>query len=104
MAQQEFDPYALLDTLRSGSDVDIIRESVELVLPALIEAEATAFIGAAPHERSDEGSNYRNGHRPRPLATKAGDVELKIPKLRSGSFSPRSSSADAASTERSTRW
>ena len=61
MAQTEFDPYALLDTLHSGGDVDIIRESVELVLQALIDAEAISFIGAAPHERTDEPSNYRNG-------------------------------------------
>ena len=89
MAQQEFDPYALLDALRAGGDVDLIRTSVELVLQALIEAEATAVIGAAPHERSDERTNYRNGHRPRLLTTKAGDIELKIPKLRSGSFFPQ---------------
>ena len=89
MAQEEFDPYALLDTLRSGGDVDLIRTSVELVLQALIEAEATGVIGAAPHERSDERQNYRNGHRPRLLTTKAGDIELKIPKLRSGSFFPQ---------------
>ena len=88
MAQQEFDPYALLDTLRAGGDVDIIRQAVELVLQALIEAEATAVIGAAPHERSEERQNYRNGHRPRLLSTKAGDISLKIPKLRSGSFFP----------------
>ncbi len=46
------------------------------------------MIGAAPHERTDERQNYRNGHRPRVLSTKAGDVELQIPKLRSGSFFP----------------
>lgn len=89
MAQQEFDPYALLETLRAGGDVDLIRTSVELVLQALIEAEVTGVIGAAPHERSDERTNYRNGHRPRLLSTKAGDIELKIPKLRSGSFFPQ---------------
>jgi putative transposase len=89
MAQEEFDPYALLDTLRAGGDVDLIRMSVELVLQALIEAEATGVIGAAPHERSDDRQNYRNGHRPRLLTTKAGDIELKIPKLRSGSFFPQ---------------
>jgi len=89
VAQQEFDPYALLETLRAGGDVDLIRTSVELVLQALIEAEATGVIGAAPHERSDERTNYRNGHRPRLLSTKAGDIELKIPKLRSGSFFPQ---------------
>jgi transposase-like protein len=78
----------LLDALRAGEDVDLIRSSVELVLQSLIEAEATATIGAAPHERSDERQNYRNGHRPRVLSTKAGDLELQIPKLRSGSFFP----------------
>ena len=88
MAQHDFDPYALLDALRAGEDVDLIRASVELVLQQLIEAEATATIGAAPHERSDERQNWRNGHRPRVLSTKAGDIELQIPKLRSGSFFP----------------
>ena len=89
MAQQEFDPYELLDALRSGGDVDLIRESVELVLQALIEAEVTAVIGAAPHERTSDRQNWRNGHRPRLLSTKAGDIELSIPKLRSGSFFPQ---------------
>ena len=61
---------------------------MEWVLQALIEAEATAKIGAAPHERSESRTAQRNGHRPRLLSTAAGDVELKIPKLRSGSFFP----------------
>jgi len=41
VAQQEFDPYALVETRRAGGDVDLIRTSVELVRQALIEAEAT---------------------------------------------------------------
>jgi transposase-like protein len=86
VAQQEFDPYALLDALRAGGDVDLVRRSVELVLQALMRREATEQIGAAPHERSEARQNWRNGHRPRLLATKAGEVELQIPKLRSGSF------------------
>jgi putative transposase len=89
VALQDFDPIALLDALRAGEDVDLIRASVELVLQALIDAELTAFIGAAPHERSDERTNYRNGSRHRLLSTKAGDVEVKIPKLRQGSFFPQ---------------
>lgn len=89
MVQHDFDPCALLDALRAGDDVDLIRASVELVLQALIEAEVSGVIGAEPYERSDERTNYRNGHRPRLLSTKAGDVELKIPKLRSGSFFPQ---------------
>ena len=88
-ARHDFDPYALLDAIRAGGDVDLIRSSVELVLQALIEAEVSGVIGAEAHERSELRTNYRNGHRPRLLATKAGDIELKIPKLRSGSFFPQ---------------
>ena len=54
----------------------------------LIELEATERIGAAPYERTAERVTERNGHRPRVLTTKAGDVELRIPKLRKGSFFP----------------
>jgi hypothetical protein len=53
---------------------------------ALSEAELTAAIGAAPHERSDTRTALRNGHRPRTLTTPVGDLELRIPTLRAGSF------------------
>jgi len=88
VAFNQFDLSELLDALRAGGDIDLIRESVEMVLQALIDAEATAFIGAEPHERTDTRTNQRNGTRPRLLATKAGDVNLAIPKLRHGSFFP----------------
>ncbi len=78
----------LLDAFRAGDGVDLIRESVRLVLQELIEAEATEAIGAARYVRSGERTNERNGHRQRLLATQAGDVELGIPKLRKGSFFP----------------
>jgi len=89
MAQHDFDPYALLDALRAGEDIDLVRQSVEYVLQALIEAEATEVIGASRHERSDTRENWRNGSRARLVSTKAGDVELAIPKLRRGSFFPQ---------------
>jgi putative transposase len=78
----------LLDAIRAGGDVDVIRKGVELVLQALIDAEATEVIGAARYERTETRTNQRNGNRGRLLATKAGDVELKIPKLRAGSLFP----------------
>jgi putative transposase len=78
----------LLDAIRAGGDIDVIRKGVELVLQALIDAEATEVIGAERFERSETRSNWRNGSRDRLLATKAGDVGLKIPKLRKGSFFP----------------
>jgi transposase-like protein len=54
----------------------------------LIEAETTQHIGAGRYERSDSRVTERNGSRPRLLATRAGDVQLRIPKLRKGSFFP----------------
>ncbi|MFP5327698.1 MAG: IS256 family transposase [Acidimicrobiia bacterium] len=88
MALTDHDLSELLAALKAGEMTDTIRTSLEWVLQQLIEAEATAFIGAAPHERSDTRTNQRNGHRARLLSTPAGDVELEIPKLRQGSFFP----------------
>jgi len=84
----QFDVHELLDAIRAGGDLDIIRKGVELVLQALIEAELIEAIGADRYERTESRTNQRNGHRDRLLTTKAGDVELKIPKLRKGSFFP----------------
>lgn len=70
----------LLDALNASDGVDVIRSAVQVVLQELIEVEATALIGAKRHER--------DGHRPQPLSTTAGDLGLAIPKLRSGSSSP----------------
>jgi putative transposase len=78
----------LLDAFRTGDGVDLIRESVRMVMQELIEAEATERIGAARYERTDTRTTERNGARDRLLATQAGDVELRIPKLRKGSYFP----------------
>jgi putative transposase len=58
----------------------------KLVLQELIETEAAERIGADRYERTDTRVTDRNGARPRLLATQAGDVQLRIPKLRKGSF------------------
>jgi putative transposase len=78
----------LLDALRAGGDLDVIREGLALVLQALIEAEAAQQIGAGRYQRTETRPAHRNGSRPRLLSTKAGDVQLRIPKLREGSFFP----------------
>jgi putative transposase len=78
----------LLDAFRAGEGVDLIRDAVQLVLQELIETEATEQIGAARYERSGTRVTDRNGARPRLLTTQAGDVELRIPKLRKGTFFP----------------
>jgi transposase-like protein len=78
----------LLDAMRAGDSLDVMREAMTLVLQELIEAEAAQAIGAARYERTDERTTHRNGSRTRLLSTKAGDVELHIPKFREGSFLP----------------
>ena len=78
----------LLDALRAGGDLDVVRQALTLVLQALIEAEAAQQIGASRYERTEARTTHRNGTRARLLSTKAGDVELRIPKLREGSFFP----------------
>ena len=78
----------LLEALKAADADDVVRQAVESVFQALIDAEVTARIGAAPHERTPARVAQRNGYRDRVLATTAGDVELRIPKLRAGSFFP----------------
>src|SRR4051812_20520557 len=78
----------LLDALQSGGDLDFLRDAMQLVLQALIDLEASQVIGAARYERTDSRTTHRNGSRHRLLSTKAGDVDLAIPKLRHGSFFP----------------
>jgi transposase-like protein len=78
----------LLDAIRAGDGLDLAREAFRLVAQELIELEATQAIGAARYERSDARTTHRNGSRTRLLSTKAGDVELHVPKLREGSFFP----------------
>ncbi len=75
---------------RFGDDgtKDLFRRLLEQALQDLIDAELTSHIGASRHERTDARSNYRNGTRDCALSTQAGDVELRIPKLRAGSFFP----------------
>jgi putative transposase len=76
----------LLDALRTGGDIDFMRDAMQLVLQELIELEASQVTGAGRYERTETRATHRNGSRTRLLSTKAGDVE--IPKLREGSLDP----------------
>ncbi|PRX63810.1 transposase-like protein [Nonomuraea fuscirosea] len=78
----------VLAVLKNSEASERIRHAAETIYQALIEAELTAVIGAAPNERTPDRLAQRNGHRPRTLTTTAGDLELQIPKLRTGSFFP----------------
>jgi putative transposase len=81
-------PLELLAQLKLTDVTDRIRLATEQLYQELIDAGATAFIGAAPLERSTECSTHRNGSRLRTLTTTVGDLELTIPKLRQGTFFP----------------
>src|SRR2546430_11115012 len=67
---------------------DVIRESVKAVAQELMEAEISELIGAQLGERTDDRATHRNGYRPRRWDTRAGEIELQIPKLRRGSYFP----------------
>lgn len=88
MALSQSDLMRLLESLRTADGVEMIRVLCERILQELIEAEATEVTGAAPGEHSEKRTTWRNGHRDRLLTTQAGDLELKIPKVRTGSFFP----------------
>jgi putative transposase len=78
----------VLEAMKAAEVDDRVRAAAETIYQALIEAELTAVIGAGPWERSGERTAVRNGSRPRTLTTTSGDLELRIPKLRTGSFFP----------------
>jgi putative transposase len=78
----------VLDAMQASDVEDRVRTAAQTIYQALIDAELTAVIGAGPWERTDQRTTQRNGSRPRTLTTTAGDLELRIPKLRVGSFFP----------------
>ncbi|WP_061782597.1 IS256 family transposase, partial [Microbacterium hominis] len=78
----------LLGELKLTDVNDRVRVATETLYQELIDAEAAAFIRAAPFERSPDRVTQRNGTRPKTVSTKVGDLELRIPKLRQGSFFP----------------
>ena len=67
---------------------EVFRRLLQAGLQDLVDAEAAAVIGAQRYERTPERTNRRNGTRPKTVATTAGEVELAIPELRTGSFFP----------------
>ena len=66
-----------------------MRLMLSAMLQALVDAEATSVIGAAPHERSDDRITHRNGTRPKTVLTDAaGKVDIEVPRDRAGTFEP----------------
>jgi hypothetical protein len=87
-APKSMDPAQFLRERAASADPDVLRAMVKTFADALMSAEADALCGASYGQRSDERTNHRNGYRPREWDTRAGTVELAIPKLRQGSYFP----------------
>lgn len=79
---------ALSELAEKGADADFIRQTLQHALQRLMEMDVEALCQAAYGERSEDRINSRNGYRERAYETRAGKVDLKIPKLRSGSYFP----------------
>jgi putative transposase len=67
---------------------DVIRELIKAVAQELMEAEISELIGAQRGERTENSATHRNGYRARHWDTRAGEIELQIPKIRQGSYFP----------------
>jgi len=79
---------ALADLVEKGADTDLLRDMIQYVAQRLMEADTEGLCAAAYGERHPERANSRNGYRERLWQTRAGSVDLKIPKLRKGSYFP----------------
>ena len=82
------DMMTLRTLLEKSSDADLLREMIGFTAERLMALEVQGLTGAGHGERTPERVNHRNGYRDRVWETRAGTVELKIPKLRKGSYFP----------------
>jgi putative transposase len=87
-ARPSVDVSGWLDTQLAQASPDLLRAMLRTFAEALMSAEADAVCGAGYGQRSPERVNSRNGYRQRDWDTRAGTVELEIPKLRQGSYFP----------------
>jgi len=78
----------LSELLAKHDQGDFLRAVAEAVLQLLMEADVEGLIGAGRHERAEQRTTWRNGYRDRSLDTRLGTLNLKVPKLRQGSYFP----------------
>ncbi|MFD0782950.1 IS256 family transposase, partial [Micromonospora azadirachtae] len=85
---ESVNPVDLLREQIEGASPDVLQAMVKAFAQALMSAEADAICGAGWGQRSEERVNSRNGYRAREWDTRAGTIDLAIPKLRQGSYFP----------------
>ena len=78
----------LSELLAKHDQGDLLRSIAEAVLQLIMETDVEGLIGAGRHERSGERTTWRNGYRERALDTRLGTLNLRVPKLRQGSYFP----------------
>jgi transposase-like protein len=78
----------LAELLEKHDDGDFLRALAESVLQLIMETDVEGVIGAGRHERTEGRTTYRNGYRDRALDTRLGTLNLRVPKLRQGSYFP----------------
>ena len=78
----------LIDMLQKHDEGDFLRAVTEAVLQTLMEHDVEGVIGAGRYERGEGRQTYRNGYRDRELKTRMGALNLRVPKLRTGSYFP----------------
>lgn len=79
---------ALAELAEKGADADFLREMIQYVAQRLMDMDVESLCQAGYGERSSDRANSRNGYRDRQWDTRGGSVDLKIPKLRRGSYFP----------------
>ncbi|WP_226352117.1 IS256 family transposase [Pseudonocardia sp. ICBG601] len=87
-APHSIEPAELLEQQLQGASPDVLRQMIASLANAMMSAQADQVCGAGWGERSDARTNRRNGYRAREWDTRAGTVELAVPKLREGSYFP----------------
>ena len=88
MARDSMDLTSFVGKLLKEDDSDILRDGIKALAQMIMDVEVSSKIGAAPYERSETRTAYRNGYRTRAWDTRVGTVELKIPKVTAGTYFP----------------
>src|SRR5512139_1341293 len=83
------DSMTVMQAVQQVGDEDLLRQLAEVALAKLMTFEVEGLVGAAKGKHAPgERTTYRNGYRERPLHTRLGTLELKVPKLRQGTYFP----------------